>query len=170
MIHPLPGTYALVLSSSIASPVRIGKLGSLQLQPGCYVYVGSAHGPGGLRARLGHHLGSSSRPHWHIDCLRAHANPEEVWYCYDPRPWEHHWAKCIGMQPGASIPLTGFGASDCACDSHLYFFKVRPSRAAFARSLRAIDHRQSRRSLAVTTLACDGTRLVPSNPAKNLAP
>jgi Uri superfamily endonuclease len=69
--------------------------------------------------------------------LRAHTNPEGVWYCYDRRMWEHHWAKCIGMQRGASIPLAGFGASDCRCESHLYFFKSRPSRAAFARSLRA---------------------------------
>jgi len=141
MVLPQPGTYALVLSSRKATPVRIGKLGTLQIQPGFYAYIGSAHGPGGLRARLGHHLTQSSRQHWHIDYLRAHADPEEVWYCHDPRPWEHTWAKCIGTLPGASIPLAGFGASDCRCDSHLYFFERRPSRAAFAGSLRATDHR-----------------------------
>jgi len=37
--------------------------------------------------------------------------------------------------------LAGFGASDCACESHLYFFKSRPSRMVFARSLRAFDRR-----------------------------
>ena len=79
---PQTGTYALVLASTKAAPVRVGKLGSLQLQPGFYVYVGSAHGPGGLRARLAHHLEPTARPHWHIDYLRAHTNPEEVWYLY----------------------------------------------------------------------------------------
>ena len=96
---------------------------------------------GGLRTRLGHHLWAASRPHWHIDYLRAHANPEEVWYCHHPRPWEHTWAQCIGMQPGASIPMAGFEASDCACESHLYFFKGRPSQTAFSRSLRALERR-----------------------------
>ena len=139
MVNPQPGTYALVLSSSVPALIRVGRFGSLRLQPGVYVYIGSAHGPGGLRARLAHHLGPSSRPHWHIDYLRAHANPEEVWYCYDARPWEHQWARCLGTLPGASIPMAGFGASDCACESHLCFFNRRPSRAAFARSLRAFD-------------------------------
>ena len=128
-----------MLATSTAAPVRVGRLGELQLRSGFYVYIGSAHGPGGLRARLAHHLEPSSRPHWHIDYLRTHANPEEVWCCYDPRPWEHEWAQRLGTLPGASIPLAGFGASDCACESHLYFFKGRPSRAAFARSLRAFD-------------------------------
>jgi Uri superfamily endonuclease len=103
------------------------------------LYIGTAHGPGGLRARLGHHLGLSNRPHWHVDYLRAHTNPNGVWYCYDSRPWEHQWAECIGRLPGASIPLVGFGASDCQCESHLYFFKGRPSRTNFARSMEAID-------------------------------
>ena len=139
MVKPHKGTYALLLSSRVDSPIRIGRLGNLRLRPGFYVYIGSAHGPGGLRARLGHHLKLTSRPHWHLDYLRAHANPEEAWYCYDPRPWEHTWAKCIATQRGASIPLAGFGASDCGCESHLFFFANRPSRIAFVRSLRKID-------------------------------
>jgi Uri superfamily endonuclease len=27
---------------------------------------------------------------------------------------------------GASIPLAGFGSSDCECETHLFFFKRRP--------------------------------------------
>jgi Uri superfamily endonuclease len=46
------GTYVIVLASRTAGRVRVGKLGTFQLRPGFYVYVGSAHGPGGLRARL----------------------------------------------------------------------------------------------------------------------
>ena len=74
-----PGTYALVLASGTKGRVHVVRLGTLQLQPGFCVYVGSAHGPGGLRARLAHHLGPSARPHWHVDCLRAHAKAVEVW-------------------------------------------------------------------------------------------
>ena len=38
------GTYALVLTSHKTSLVGIGSLGTLELQPGFYVYVGSASG------------------------------------------------------------------------------------------------------------------------------
>ena len=74
-----PGTYALVLSSRSTDLIQIGRLGALQLQSGSYVYVGSALGPGGVRARLAHHLKPSRRPHWHIDYLRAHTEVEDIW-------------------------------------------------------------------------------------------
>jgi len=138
MVKSAPGTYALVLVSSVPAPIRVGKLGSLQLQPGFYVYVGSAHGPGGLRARLAHHLEPTGRLHWHVDYLRAHMTPLEVWFCYDRTPWECRWANCLSLQRGASMPVAGFGASDCLCGSHLFFFRTQPSRATFARRLRAI--------------------------------
>lgn len=125
---PQPGTYALVLTPRGTGTIRIGQLGGLQLQPGFYVYVGSAFGPGGIRARLTHHLHPSPRPHWHIDYLKAHANVAEVWCCYARRSLEHKWARKLGMQPGASIPLAGFGSTDCNCESHLYFFPNCPSR------------------------------------------
>lgn len=144
-MKPQPGTYALVLASTKVAPVRIGKLGSLQLQPGYYVYVGSAHGPGGLRARMAHHLEPTRRPHWHVDYLRAHTNPEEVWFCCDRISWECRWANCLGLQRGASIPLDGFGSSDCRCESHLYFFGRQPSKVAFVRSLGTFGRTHSRK-------------------------
>ena len=135
-IEPQPRTYALVLAAGAKGLVRVGRLGVLRLQSGFYVYFGSALGLGGVRARLAHHLRPSIRPHWHIDYLRRHMAAEEVWYCYDRVSREHQWAQCLGTQAGASIPLAGFGASDCQCESHLYFFRSRPSRNAFVRSLR----------------------------------
>ena len=50
-----PGSYALILQADRRRTVRIGRLGQLAVEPGCYVYVGSALGPGGVRARVGHH-------------------------------------------------------------------------------------------------------------------
>jgi Uri superfamily endonuclease len=58
------GTYALVLKSSSDPKVEVGKLGRLHVRPGFYVYVGSAFGPGGLKARIAHHMKISARPHW----------------------------------------------------------------------------------------------------------
>ena len=65
----LPGTYALILVSSSDRWIEIGKLGKFLIQPGYYVYAGSAFGPGGLKARIAHHMRISQRPHWHIDYL-----------------------------------------------------------------------------------------------------
>jgi Uri superfamily endonuclease len=28
---------------------------------------------------------------------------------------------------GASVPIAGFGSSDCRCKTHLFFFRRRPS-------------------------------------------
>jgi hypothetical protein len=50
-----PGTYALVLACKKIGTVRIGRLGDLALQPGVYIYVGSAcaiHGRRDARVAL----------------------------------------------------------------------------------------------------------------------
>jgi len=133
--HARPGTYILVLSSRSTDLIQIGRLGALQLQSDFYVYVGSALGPGGVRARLAHHLKLSRRPHWHIDYLRAHTSVEEVWYRLDGQRLEHVWAERISLAEGASVPLVGFGSTDCGCDSHLFSFERRPSRERFRQVL-----------------------------------
>ena len=100
----------------------------MRLQSGFYVYVGSALGPGGICARVNHHLRNSPRPHWHIDYLRPHANVEEVWLCHGRKRREHSWARLLSSMPGVSVPMLGFGSSDCACEAHLFFFKSRAMR------------------------------------------
>jgi Uri superfamily endonuclease len=109
--------------------------------PGFYVYVGSALGPGGVAGRLRHHERASAPPHWHVDYLRAHARLGEVWYAYGRRRREHAWATLMSGLAGASVPLRGFGASDCGCESHLYRFAKRPSADAFRRQLSAVEPR-----------------------------
>jgi len=121
-----PGTYALLLSSATDAVVLIGRLGNLRLQPDYYVYVGSALGSGGVRGRLAHHMRPAERPHWHIDYLRAKTTLEAVWFRYHGKSLEHAWAKRFAAMPRASVPMIGFGSSDCGCGSHLYLFKQRP--------------------------------------------
>lgn len=115
-----PGTYALWLRSRRSGAVVVGRLGLLSLRPGVYVYVGSAFGPGGLRARVGRHLRVKKAKRWHVDHLRPHTSLEAVHYC--DAPAEHEWAQVLARSPGAEIPLPRFGASDCRCPSHLFFF------------------------------------------------
>lgn len=130
------GTYALILSSMVDRPLQISRLGQLHVRRGFYVYIGSAFGPGGVRARVSHHQKFSARPHWHIDYLRAITQLAEIWVTYDLIRREHQWADLFKGMRGALIPLRGFGASDCACESHLYFFAAPLSQSAFRSRVR----------------------------------
>jgi Uri superfamily endonuclease len=127
VIEPKPGTYALILSCASNARLQIGRLGIIQLQCGYYVYVGSALGAGGLRSRITHHQKLSAQPHWHIDYLRAHTRLHSVLLDYDGIRHEHEWARAVQEIRDATIPILGFGASDCSCLSHLYFFKRCPT-------------------------------------------
>ena len=131
------GTYALLLEATAKQEVPIGKLGVLHVMPGIYVYVGSALGPGGLAARVGRHVRREKPRRWHIDYLRAAAEVEEVWFMTDKSYQECLWACVLGTLPGASMPLAGFGASDCCCPSHLCFFGLPPYLADFRKKLDA---------------------------------
>jgi Uri superfamily endonuclease len=135
MLPSLPGTYALVLRVSGRPEIVVGRLGTLVAMPGFYVYVGSAFGPGGLAKRVGRHARADKRCRWHIDYLAAVATLEEVWYTVDKAHRECQWADTLKQTRGAIVPLEGFGASDCGCPSHLFFFQRRPSLRAFRQRL-----------------------------------
>ncbi len=120
-METLPGTYALILRAQERHAILVGKLGWMEVLPGRYVYLGSAFGPGGLRARVGRHLRGAGVQHWHIDYLRRVTTVEEVWYTLDPKPQECEWAKVFMHSCAAGIPLPGFGSSDCHCPAHLFY-------------------------------------------------
>lgn len=130
------GTYALTMEVIKRQHVSIGKLGATWIKPGFYIYLGSAFGPGGLRARLSHHSKISGSPHWHIDYLRPATEVREIWYTTDPITREHRWALTLIGHRYASIPVPGFGASDCDCRTHLIFFRKRPSGRYFRKMIR----------------------------------
>ncbi|HSO07781.1 MAG TPA: GIY-YIG nuclease family protein [Pelomicrobium sp.] len=130
------GTYVLLLESAAAGRCRVGALGALPLVPGVYAYVGSALGPGGLPARLGHHARRAARPHWHIEYLRRQLPLAGVWLDAGGGRLEHAWAETLGQARGvAAVP--GFGCSDCGCASHLLHFADPPTAARLRRLLTA---------------------------------
>jgi Uri superfamily endonuclease len=126
MQHNAPGTYILVLHSRQRMTLKIGRLGEQTLSRGWYLYVGSAFGPGGVKARCGHHRRISPRPRWHIDYLRARCRLVEIWFTHDPHHREHEWAGLLAEPMGLSKPVVGFGSSDCACGSHLFHSALKP--------------------------------------------
>lgn len=138
-LQPLPGTYVLVCYARKAKLVRAGRMGRLAVGRGYYFYVGSALGPGGLRARLAHHMRPALKPHWHIDYLRTVAALRQIWFCYGEERREHFWASVLHNVPGGAVPFPGFGSSDCGCESHLYFFGKRLKRSDFYSALYESD-------------------------------
>jgi len=125
-----PGTYALILRSFSNAKTAIGRWGRLEIVPGFYIYVGSAFGPGGVRARVLRHCRLTKNHHWHIDYLRDFLCPVEAWFSHDSMRLEHQWAQVLGDMSGVSS-FRGFGCSDCKCFSHLFYTSNSPNSFPF---------------------------------------
>lgn len=121
------GAYVLAVRLRERTTLDIPRLGNPRLQPGLYAYSGSARGPGGLAARIGRHLRPEKPRRWHIDWLTA-AGVDQVY-------WQQGGDECAMagrlMAAGATVPVPGFGSSDCReCPSHL----LRLTTAVLARA------------------------------------
>ena len=126
-----PGTYVLVMTLAQPHQITVGRLGLVNLPSGNLLYVGSAHGPGGLRARVSRHLRSDKRPHWHIDALTAVAPANSVWWSAQETRLECVWSRELAILPDVTMPVPGFGSSDCACRTHLYHVPSHALKAAW---------------------------------------
>lgn len=113
------GTYVLIFHCLSNNQVQVGKWGVIHIEPGYYLYVGSAFGPGGINARVTRHHRTNKEKHWHIDYLREHMDLISVCYSYDNKKLEHQWAQALSAMADMD-PVHGFGCSDCQCYSHLF--------------------------------------------------
>ncbi len=125
------GTYILLIPLAEPLSVQVGRLGRVEFVAGLHAYVGSAQGPGGLRARVGRHLRRDKPLRWHIDTLTTAAPVVEVWFDASSARLECVWAQALAALPGVRQPVPGFGASDCACSTHLLAFSEEIRSAAY---------------------------------------
>ena len=112
------GTYVLLVNISHPLGVTIGKLGSIDFKEGAYAYVGSALG--GLEARVERHAREEKRMHWHVDYLLVRAPIVDVVYGESDERKECAVARRLAER---FQNVRGFGASDCGCESHLFYSK-----------------------------------------------
>ncbi len=116
------GAYALLLQLSDELIAELPRQGSQLLQPGWYIYAGSARGPGGLPARLRRHFLQDKRKHWHIDQLTARATVLAAQAV--PEGDECDVAAWLSASFAFDIAAPGFGSTDCPiCPSHLLVWR-----------------------------------------------
>lgn len=91
------------------------------IREGIYVYVGSARGPGGLRARLKRHMRISKKLFWHIDYLLSSNYAELIRICFHVVEEDIESIVASELTKTCS-PIIGFGSSDKRRDlSHLFY-------------------------------------------------
>jgi Uri superfamily endonuclease len=116
----LKGTYCLIIRLKKNSQIKVGKKGEMEFKSGYYVYVGSALNS--LEARIKRHLRDEKKLFWHVDYLLEVKDAEinDVQFVLSDVKLECKIASQISKN---SAPISGFGCSDCKCDSHLFYFK-----------------------------------------------
>lgn len=120
LTHLMRGTYCLIIGLPEMCRIRIGALGTREFEAGVYVYAGSALS--GLEQRVGHHRSTNKKKRWHIDYFLAKAQIISVIAIpSDKKSVECSVASLLAKCEGASVPVKGFGSSDCSCSSHLIY-------------------------------------------------
>lgn len=113
----MPGVYQLRIWLKRSRRITIGALGSWRFPAGWYVYTG-------LAQRIGRHLRSRKRKHWHIDYLLAVADRVEAFVLPGTAVRE---CELDARLSGGEVVVPGFGSSGCGCESHLAWFCSKPT-------------------------------------------
>lgn len=116
------GSYILILSLKEDQEIEVGKRMLIPFKSGYYLYVGSEMK--GLTSRINRHRRIRKKPFWHIDYLREKADFVNVLPIRTKKDIECLIAKDI--RKISDWVVSGFGSSDCNCESHLFALKVNP--------------------------------------------
>lgn len=112
------GIYLLEIHLSQKKNIKIGARGQYSFPGGLYYYTGSAQR--NLKARIKRHLREEKNYHWHIDYFleKAFLRNCFTWPLSGTKECElaHYFLDKFKGQ----VIMSGFGASDCNCKSHLF--------------------------------------------------
>lgn len=112
----MKGSYILLIYLNKKKEITIGKLGTIAFNPGWYAYVGSALNS--LSGRINRHLKNGKKLYWHIDYFLQDTTVKTVFY----KESEIHEECMIAEEFFKECKqITGFGCSDCHCQSHLFY-------------------------------------------------
>lgn len=116
------GAYQITLELTSDLEIMVGRLGLCRFPKGKYIYTGSAMK--NLRQRVSRHLSAGKKIKWHIDYLLSDSSCRilnaALFYSDIREECELNLKTMLEM--GASVPVKGFGSSDCRkCESHLVY-------------------------------------------------
>lgn len=119
------GGYVLLIYIPSKTSLRIKSLGSISIDSGHWVYIGSAMGLGStsLENRISRHFRSKKKVHWHIDyLLSSKTKLKSAIWASSQNPIECELVTKLEANSNFRAGPKGFGASDCKkkCISHLY--------------------------------------------------
>ena len=128
-------TYTLILHLPTDVELTIEPLGDYDLPAGHYAYVNSvqdAH----LANRLKQHLTPVSKPQSALDFIQQVTTVDEIWLSASTVDHIHTWADLLVDVPGSIVLIEDFDSQNCDCDTHLFYFDVRPMLEDFVIGLR----------------------------------
>ncbi|MFW5787119.1 MAG: GIY-YIG nuclease family protein [Halanaerobiales bacterium] len=114
------GIYLLEVFLHKPKKIEVGALGIHPFPPGYYYYSGSAQK--NLKARIERHKYGGEKKHWHIDYLLEVGHFKRFFTWQINKYGECKLAQYLKQRLGGEIILSGFGSSDCNCESHLIYF------------------------------------------------
>ena len=128
----LKGIYTIIIKLQKGRDISIGKLETISVAAGYYVYVGSALN--GLSSRIVRHLRKEKKLHWHIDYFLQKTQVIEIIYCVTEENRECVLSSRLDQK---LKHVRHFGCSDCSCQSHLFRSKnLNALRTAVRRSFK----------------------------------
>lgn len=113
------GIYNLIIYLAKNKEIEVGSLGEFKFKSGYYIYTGTAQR--NLQARINRHRKEDKRLHWHIDYLLQYGEIKEVKTWAEEQEFECRLHNKLAQYLGLEEPISGFGASDCSCNSHLLY-------------------------------------------------
>lgn len=129
----------LILSINENLVLSIGSIGYHYFSRGFYAYVGSAKGPGGLKARIRRHLRKIKKTRWHIDYLTVNNNVSIVTVIYAETHSMEDYESLIASELYRQLKpyIKGFGSSDK--DDYTHLFKCSSLRECIEISVKAME-------------------------------
>ena len=113
----MKGVYVLIVDLAEHFNGSVGALGTIHLDRGIWVYVGSAMG--GFRSRVRRYLSGIRAQKWHIDYLLSRSKVRAVLLVPSDTRLESYVAERLSGLFEEVHP--GFGASDTRDRTHLFY-------------------------------------------------
>lgn len=116
----MKAVYLVFFKVNKEKTLEIGALGKTDFKPGTYIYAGS--GRTNVEKRIQRHFSKNKNNHWHIDYFSENAEPFDYFILPEISSFECFMAEKLEKW---CEPVESFGASDCECNSHLFYFSQK---------------------------------------------